>query len=163
LHESFGIQKGYLTTVHSYTNDQRILDLVHTDLRRARTAGMNMIPTTTGATSAICKVIPEMKGELDGMAIRVPTATVSLIDLVCVVDKKTTASKVNDAFKKAGIEVSNEPLVSIDYKGTTEPAIIDALSTKVNDNLVKVIAWYDNEYAYAAQLAEFVEIVGERI
>ncbi|MBU3918350.1 type I glyceraldehyde-3-phosphate dehydrogenase [Patescibacteria group bacterium] len=170
LDENFGIKKGFVTTVHSYTNDQRILDLVHKDLRRARTAGMNMIPTTTGATKAICKIMPNMKGKLDGMAIRVPIATVSLIDLVCIVDKKTTVEKVNSVFKTVSqkelkniLTVEDEPLVSTDFKGNTYSAVIDSLSTKVNDNLVKVIAWYDNEYAYAARLAEFTEILGKQI
>jgi len=170
LDENFGIQKGFVTTIHSYTNDQRILDLVHKDLRRARTSGINMIPTTTGATKAICKIMPKMKGKLDGMAIRVPTVTVSLIDLVCLVDKKTTAEKVNSAFKTASqkglknvLAVEDEPLVSMDFKGNTYSAVIDSLSTKVNDNLVKIIAWYDNEYAYACRLAEFAEVIGKKI
>ncbi|MBU3964663.1 type I glyceraldehyde-3-phosphate dehydrogenase [Patescibacteria group bacterium] len=170
LDDNFGIQKGFMTTVHSYTNDQRILDLVHNDLRRARTAGMNMIPTTTGATNAICKIMPNMKGKLDGMAIRVPTTTVSLIDFVCLVDKKTTAKDVNSVFKSAAkkelkniLAVEDEPLVSMDFKGNPYSAIIDSLSTKVNENLVKVIAWYDNEYAYAARLAEFAELVGKKL
>jgi len=170
IDDNFGIEKGYMTTIHSYTNDQRILDLVHSDLRRARTAGMNMIPTTTGATKAICKIMPKMKGRLDGMAIRVPTTTVSLIDLVCLVDKKTNVKDVNSAFKTAAqkelkniLAVSDEPLVSMDFKGNTYSAIIDSLSTKVNDNLVKVIAWYDNEYAYAGRLADFAEIMAKKI
>jgi len=170
LDDNFDIQKGYMTTVHSYTNDQKILDLVHNDLRRARTAGMNMIPTTTGATKAICKIMPKMKGKLDGMAIRVPTATVSLIDLVCLVNEETTQAKVNSAFKTASqkelkniLAIEDEPLVSMDFKGNTHSAVVDSLSTKVNDNLIKVIAWYDNEYAYASRLAEFAEIVGKKI
>ena len=129
-----------------------------------------MIPTTTGATKAICKIMPKMKGKLDGMAIRVPTATVSLIDLVCLVNKETTQAKVNSAFKIASqkelkniLAVEDEPLVSMDFKGNTYSAVVDSLSTKVNDNLIKVIAWYDNEYAYAARLAEFAEIVGKKI
>jgi len=141
IDDNFGIEKGYMTTIHSYTNDQRILDLVHSDLRRARTAGMNMIPTTTGATKAICKIMPKMKGRLDGMAIRVPTTTVSLIDLVCLVDKKTNVKDVNSAFKTAAqkelkniLAVSDEPLVSMDFKGNTYSAIIDSLSTKVKNH-----------------------------
>jgi len=170
LDDNFGIQKSFMTTIHSYTNDQRILDLVHKDLRRARTAGMNMIPTTTGATKAICKIMPKMKGKLDGMAIRVPTTTVSLIDLVSLVDKKTNVKDVNSAFKSAAekelkniLAVEDKPLVSMDFKGNTYSAVIDSLSTKVQDNLVKVIAWYDNEYAYAGRLADFAEIVGKKI
>ncbi len=170
LDENFGIEKGFMTTIHSYTNDQRILDLVHGDLRRARTAGLNMIPTTTGATAAIGKIIPKMKGRLDGMAIRVPTATVSLIDLVCFVGKKTSPEKINSVFRAAAkkdlkgiLAVENEPLVSMDFKGNNHSAIVDALSTKAQDNLVKVLVWYDNEYAYAARLAEFAEMIGKKI
>ena len=129
-----------------------------------------MIPTTTGATKAICKIMPKMKGKLDGMAIRVPTATVSLIDLVCLVNKETTQAKVNSAFKIASqkelkniLAVEDEPLVSMDFKGNTYSAVVDSLSTKVNTNLVKVIAWYDNEYAYASRLAEFAAIMGKKI
>ena len=171
LNDKFGILRGFMTTVHSYTNDQRILDLVHKDLRRARSAAQNIIPTTTGAAKAIGKAIPELKGKLDGMAIRVPTSVVSLLDLTCIVKKKTTVEEVNFAFKKASLQknfkgilgIEDAPLVSSDYKGNTFSAIVDALSTKVNGNLVKVLAWYDNEWAYAARLAEFAEYVGKKI
>lgn len=170
LDDNFGIEKGFMTTVHSYTNDQRILDLVHKDLRRARTAGLNMIPTTTGATKAISKIIPKMEGKLDGMAIRVPTATVSLVDLTCLLSKDTTVQKVNDAFKKAAqkalkniLITEDKPLVSMDFKGNPHSAIVDSLSTQVKGNMVKVIAWYDNEYAYAGRLAEFAEFIGKKI
>ena len=171
LDDNFGIVKGFMTTIHSYTNDQKILDMVHKDLRRARTAGANIIPTTTGATKAIGKVIPKLKGKLEGMAIRVPTQTVSLIDLVCLIEKPTTVEKVNQIFKKASqqdnfkgiLAVDNNPLVSMDYKANTFSATVDTLSTKVNGNLVKVLAWYDNEYAYSGRLADFAEFVGKKI
>jgi glyceraldehyde 3-phosphate dehydrogenase len=171
LDDNFGIEKGFMTTVHAYTNDQRILDLAHKDLRRARTAGANMIPTTTGATKAIGKVIPKLKGKLDGMAIRVPIQVVSLIDLVCLVEKSTTSEDVNYTFKKASqqknfkgiLGIEDALLVSSDYKGNTFSAIVDAESTKVNDNLIKIIAWYDNEWAYACRLAEFAEFIGKKL
>ena len=171
LNDNFGIIRGFMTTVHSYTNDQRILDLVHKDLRRARSAGQNSIPTTTGAAIAIGKVIPEINGKLDGMAIRIPTPTVSILDLTVVVKKNTTAEEVNYIFKKEShkknfkgiLGIEDAPLVSSDYKGSSYSAIIDALSTKVNNNLVKVLARYDNEYAYACRLAEFTEFVGKKL
>ena len=171
LNDHFGIEKGFMTTIHSYTNDQRILDLVHKDLRRARTAGKNIIPTTTGATKAIGKVIPELKGKLDGMAIRVPTPVVSLIDLVCLVKKETTAEEVNYTFKKESqkenyrgiLGIEDAPLVSSDYRGNAFSSVVDALSTKVNGKLVKILSWYDNEWAYAGRLAEFAEFVGKKI
>lgn len=171
LNDQFGIEKGFMTTIHSYTNDQRILDLVHKDLRRARTAGENIIPTTTGATKAIGKVIPKLKGKLDGMAIRVPTPVVSLIDLVCLVKKETTAEEVNYAFKKESqkenykgiLGIEDAPLVSSDYKGNTFSSVVDALSTKVNGKLIKVLSWYDNEWAYAGRLAEFAEFLGKQL
>lgn len=170
LDDNFEIEKGFMTTIHSYTNSQRILDLVHKDLRRARTAGLNIIPTTTGATRAIGKVIPKIKGKLDGMAIRVPTATVSLVDLVCLLKKSTTANDLNKVFSQKAkkdlkniLAVEDKPLVSMDYKGNTHSAIVDTLSTRAKDNLVKIIAWYDNEYAYAARLAEFAEFLGKRM
>jgi glyceraldehyde 3-phosphate dehydrogenase len=171
LNDNFTIVKGFMTTVHSYTNDQRILDLVHKDLRRARAAALNIIPTTTGAARAIGKVIPELKGKLDGMAIRVPTPTVSILDLTCILEKEVTAEEVNFTFKKAALKknlrgilgIEDMPLVSSDYKGNTYSAVVDALSTKTNGNLVKILAWYDNEWAYAARLAEFAEYVGKKI
>jgi len=171
LNDHFKIIKGFMTTSHSYTNDQRILDLPHKDLRRARAAALNIIPTSTGAASAIGKVIPELKGKLDGIALRVPTPVVSVLDLVCEVEKKTSAETVNAAFKKAAqtqklkgiLAVETEPLVSSDYRSSTFSAIVDLSLTMVNDNLVKVIAWYDNEWAYACRLAEFAEYVGKRL
>ncbi len=171
LNENFGIIKGFMSTIHSYTNDQRVLDLSHKDLRRARAAALNIIPTTTGAARAIGNVIPELKGKLDGMAFRVPTPTVSVLDLICQVKKKTTVEEVNFIFKKASqkkelkgiLGIEDAPLVSSDYIGNSFSAIVDSLSTMVIGNLVKIVAWYDNEWAYACRLAEFAEYVGKRI
>ncbi len=171
LNDEFEIVKGFMTTVHSYTNDQRILDLPHKDLRRARAAAINMIPTSTGAAKAIGKMIPELDGKLDGIAIRVPTPTVSILDLVVEVKKSTTKEEVNKAFKKAASEkhfkgilrVEEEPLVSTDFKGDTYSSIVDAEETMVKDNLVKVIGWYDNEWGYSCRLAEFAEFVGKKL
>jgi len=171
LHENFKIVKGFMSTVHAYTNDQRVLDLAHKDLRRARAAALNIIPTTTGAARAIGNVIPELKGKLDGIAFRVPVPTVSVLDLICEVEKKTTKEEVNYVLKKASqterlkgiLGVEDAPLVSSDYIGNSYSAIVDALSTMVIDNLVKVVAWYDNEWAYACRLAEFAEFVGKRL
>ncbi|WP_060209907.1 type I glyceraldehyde-3-phosphate dehydrogenase [Sporosarcina koreensis] len=159
LQDQFGINKGMMTTVHSYTNDQRILDLPHSDYRRARAAAESMIPTTTGAASAVTKVIPELKGKLDGMAVRVPTPNVSLVDFVAELGTEVTVEDVNAALKKAsenelkGILYYNEiPLVSTDYNGNTASSTVDGLSTMVLDNnMVKVIAWYDNETGYSAR------------
>lgn len=169
LNDNFKINKGFMTTSHSYTNDQRILDLPHKDLRRARAAAINIIPTSTGAASAIGKVIPELKEKLDGMAFRVPTPTVSVLDLICEVDKKTSAEEVNDAFKKSvekelkGIlGVEEESLVSSDFKGNSLSAIVDLQLTMAKEDLVKVVAWYDNEWGYACRLAEFAEFIGKR-
>ena len=171
LNDNFGIVKGFMSTIHSYTNDQRILDLPHKDLRRARAAALNIIPTTTGAAKAIGKVIPELKGKLDGIAFRVPTPTVSVLDLICEVKKKTVAEEVNYTFKKASqkkefqgiLGIEDALLVSSDYIGNSFSAIVDAPSTMVIDNLVKVVAWYDNEWAYACRLAEFTEYVGKKL
>jgi len=169
LNDNFGIKKGFMTTVHSYTNDQRILDLPHKDLRRARAAALNIIPTTTGAAKAIGKVIPELKGKLDGMAIRVPTPTVSILDLIVEVERSTTVEEVNQCFKEAEkslkgiLRTEEEELVSTDFVGDTYSAIVDLPSTKVNENLIKVMGWYDNEYGYSCRLAEFAEFVGKRI
>jgi glyceraldehyde 3-phosphate dehydrogenase len=171
LNDNFGIVKGFMSTIHSYTNDQRILDLAHKDLRRARAAALNIIPTTTGAAKAIGKVIPELKGKLDGIALRVPTPTVSVLDLICEVKKKTTAEEVNYTFKRSSqkkeltgiLGIEDAPLVSSDYIGNSFSAIVDAPSTMVIENLVKIVAWYDNEWAYACRLAEFAEYVGKRI
>ena len=171
LNDNFGIVKGFMSTIHSYTNDQRILDLPHKDLRRARAAALNIIPTTTGAAKAIGKVIPELKGKLDGIAFRVPTPTVSVLDLICEVEKPTTVEEVNYTFKKVSqkkefqgiLGIEDAPLVSSDYIGNSFSAIVDALSTMANDNLVKVVAWYDNEWAYACRLAEFAEYIGKKL
>lgn len=169
LNDNFKIVKGFMTTIHSYTNDQKILDLPHKDLRRARAAALNIIPTTTGATKAVGRVIPEIEGKLEGMAIRVPTPTVSIIDFVCEVEKKSSSEEVNSTFKKASeskelkgiLAVEETPLVSTDYIGNTFSAVVDLPFTAVRDNLIKVLAWYDNEYGYACRLAEFAEHVGK--
>ena len=153
LHEKFGIKRGMMTTIHSYTNDQQILDLPHKDYRRARAAAENMIPTTTGAAKAVALVLPELKGKLNGMAVRVPTPNVSLVDLVAELDKEVTAEEVNAALKAAAegelkgiLEYSEEPLVSKDYNGDPHSSSIDGLSTMVMEgNMVKVVSWYDNE------------------
>ncbi len=171
LNDNLKIVRGFMTTIHSYTNDQRILDLPHKDLRRARAAALNIVPTTTGAAKAIGRVMPELKGKLDGIALRVPTPTVSVLDLICQVKKKTAQKEVNYIFKKASQEkelrgilgIEDAPLVSSDYKGNSFSAIVDADLTMVQDNLVKVVAWYDNEWAYACRLAEFAEYLGKRI
>jgi len=171
LHQNFKILQGFMTTVHAYTNDQRILDLPHKDLRRARAAALNIIPTTTGAAKAIGKVIPELEGILDGIAMRVPTPTVSILDLICQVKRDTTKEEVNKVFKEAAqtpklkgiLRVEEAPLVSNDFKGDPYSAIVDALSTMAKNNLVKVLAWYDNEFAYACRLAEFAEFIGKKL
>ncbi|MCS7230525.1 MAG: type I glyceraldehyde-3-phosphate dehydrogenase [Elusimicrobiota bacterium] len=165
LHEVFGIEKGLMTTVHAYTNDQRVQDQVHSDLRRARAAALSMIPTTTGAAKAIGRVIPELKGKLDGFAIRVPVANVSVVDFTCLLKKSTTKEEVNAALKKYAetslkgiLEYCEEPLVSVDFNHTTASSIVDALSTNVIDgNLVKVLAWYDNEWGYSNRVVDLIE------
>jgi len=171
LNDNFKIVKGFMSAIHSYTNDQRILDLPHKDLRRARAAALNIIPTTTGAAKAIGNVIPELKGKLDGIAFRVPTATVSVLDLICELEKETTPEEVNFAFKKASkqkemegiLGIEDAQLVSSDYSGNSFSAIVDASLTMVKDNTVKVVAWYDNEWAYACRLAELAEYMGRKI
>jgi glyceraldehyde 3-phosphate dehydrogenase len=167
LHETFGIEKGLVTTVHSYTNDQNILDLPHKDLRRARAAAMSMIPTTTGAAKAVSLVLPELKGKLDGMAIRVPTPNVSVVDLVVTLKKKTDAEKVNAALKKASkgalkgiLGFEEAPLVSVDYNGNQLSSIVDAACTKViGDNMVKVLSWYDNESGFSNRVADLLKLI----
>ena len=162
LHQNLGITKGIMTTIHSYTNDQRILDLPHSDLRRARAAAVSMIPTTTGAAKAVGLVLPELNGKLDGMAIRVPTPNVSLVDLTVHVGRKTTAQAVNDMLKQAAagelkgiLDVNEKPLVSHDFNGNPFSSILDAEYTKVlEDDLVKVLSWYDNEWGYSARLVD---------
>ena len=167
LHDAFGIERGMMNTIHSYTNDQRILDQVHKDLRRARSAGVNIIPTTTGAARALALVIPELKGRFDGMSLRVPTVTVSVVDFVVTVRKETTKDEVNDAFKAAAssalkgiLEYSEEPLVSSDLRGDPHSAIIDGLSTMVlGGTMVKVLAWYDNEWGYSCRIADLAAFI----
>ncbi|WP_210471232.1 type I glyceraldehyde-3-phosphate dehydrogenase [Sporosarcina sp. 6E9] len=159
LNDKFGVKRGLMTTIHAYTNDQHLLDLPHSDYRRARAAAESMIPTTTGAASAVTKVIPELEGKLDGMAVRVPTPNVSMVDFVAELDKEVTAEDVNNAFKDASenelkdiLVYSDLPLVSIDYNGNPSSSTVDGLSTMVmGDNMVKVISWYDNETAYSAR------------
>jgi glyceraldehyde 3-phosphate dehydrogenase len=167
LHEAFGVEKGFMTTIHAYTNDQKILDAPHKDLRRARAAAVSQIPTTTGAAKAIGLVMPELKGKLDGIAIRVPTSNVSVVDLVALLKKKTNDKEVNGAFRKAAegklqgiLQYTEEPLVSVDFLANPHSAIVDGLSTKVIDeNLVKVLAWYDNEWGYSCRLAELIKFI----
>jgi glyceraldehyde 3-phosphate dehydrogenase len=167
LQNSFGVSKGLMTTIHAYTNDQRVLDVFHDDLRRARAAALNMIPTTTGAARAVAQVIPELAGKLHGLAIRVPTPTVSVVDLVADVNKEVTVEQVNQAFKTAAngalkgiLEYCEEELVSTDFKGNPASSIVDSLSTMViGGNMVKVIAWYDNEWGYSCRLADLVAFI----
>jgi glyceraldehyde 3-phosphate dehydrogenase len=170
--DRFGFVSGFMTTVHSYTNDQQILDLPHKDLRRARAAAVSIIPTTTGAAKATSLVIPEVKGKIDGVALRVPTPDVSVVALTCVVEKATTTEEVNDAFRKAAaagplkdvLVVSDEPLVSVDYIGSLQSSTVDALSTNVvNGTLVSVTSWYDNEMGYSARCVDLLRYVGERL
>ena len=171
VHENFKILKGSMTTIHAYTNDQRILDLPHKDLRRARAAALSMIPTTTGAAKAIGLVIPELKGKLDGYAMRVPTPDVSVVDLVSLVEKPTTAEEVNAALKKAAegpmkgiLQYVEEELVSKDFTGNPHSSMVDAGFTKVIDgNLVKVIAWYDNEWGYSCRVRDLIGFVGKSL
>lgn len=171
LHEQFGIQAGLMTTVHSYTNDQKILDLPHSDLRRARAAGLSMIPTTTGAAVAVTLVLPELKGKLDGMAIRVPTATVSLVDLTANLEKKVSDEDVRNALKEAAqgklkgiLHYSEEPLVSIDFSRNPHSSIVDGPFVKtLSGNLVKVLAWYDNEWGYSNRVVELADLLGKKL
>ena len=170
LNDTFGIERGLMNTIHSYTNDQRILDQVHKDLRRARSAGVNIIPTTTGAARALALVIPELKGRFDGMSLRVPTITVSVVDFVTTVRKGVTKEAVNDAYKQAAagslkgiLGYTEEPLVSSDFRGDPRSSIIDGLSTMVvGDNMVKVVAWYDNEWGYSCRIADLVHFLAEK-
>ncbi len=168
VHENFGIKKGLMTTIHSYTNDQKILDLPHSDLRRARAANLSMIPTTTGAAKAVALVLPEIKGKLDGMAIRVPTPNVSLIDLVVEVEKNTSVEEVNQTLRDASdgslnkiMRFEEKPLVSIDFNGDSCSSIIDGISTKVIEgNMVKVLSWYDNEWGYSNRVKDLLKFIG---
>jgi glyceraldehyde 3-phosphate dehydrogenase len=167
IHQSFGIRKGWMTTIHSYTNDQQLLDLPHKDLRRARAAALSMIPTTTGAASAVGEVLPELKGRLDGFAMRVPTPNVSVVDLAAILDKKTTGEDVNRALKAAAegalkgiLAYSTEELVSIDFKGNANSSIVDAPYTKVMDgDFVKVLSWYDNEWGYSSRCVDLLRLL----
>ena len=166
LHDAFGVEKGFMTTVHSYTNDQRLLDLPHKDLRRARAAAVSIIPTTTGAAKAVGKVIPELKGMLDGFALRVPTPDGSITDLVATLKKEATVEEINAAFKKAAesslkgiLEYTEDPIVSADIVGNPHSNIFDALSTMANGNLVKVVGWYDNEFGYSCRVVDLMQKV----
>ena len=157
--DHFGIKKGLMTTVHAYTNDQRILDFPHSDLRRARAAAVSMIPTKTGAAAAVSLVIPELKGKFDGLAVRVPIPNVSLVDAVMEVEQETTVSEVNQALKDASnryLGYSDEPLVSIDYQGNPHSSVVDGMSTKVIGNMVKVLSWYDNEWGYSNRVLDLI-------
>jgi glyceraldehyde 3-phosphate dehydrogenase len=170
VNDEFGIVRGLMNTIHSYTNDQRVLDVAHKDPRRARSAGQNIIPTTTGAARALALVIPELKGKFDGFSLRVPTPTVSVVDFTAEIEKEATAQSLNDAFRAAesgdmkGIMgVTDEPLVSMDFKGDSRSSIVDGQSTMVLGNLVKVISWYDNEWGYSCRIADLAAYVGERL
>ena len=166
LNDAFGIEIGYMTTIHSYTNDQRILDLPHKDLRRARSAALSQIPTTTGAAKAVGKVIPSLKGKLDGTSVRVPTPTGSLVDLVAVLKKEATKDEINAAMKKAAegpmkgiLEYCEDPIVSVDVIHTTASSIFDSLSTMVNGKMVKVFSWYDNEWGYSCRVVDLIPLL----
>jgi glyceraldehyde 3-phosphate dehydrogenase len=171
IYDTFGIEKGLMTTVHSYTNDQRILDVVHKDLRRARAAAQNIIPTTTGAARALALVIPELKGKFDGFSLRVPTATVSVVDFVATLTRPASVAAVNEAFQSAAdgkldgiLGITYEPLVSSDFRGDSRSSIVDAESTMmVGDDFLKVVAWYDNEWGYSCRVADLTSFIGERL
>ena len=170
VHEHFGIKSGWMTTIHSYTNDQQLLDLPHKDLRRARAAALSMIPTTTGAAAAVGEVLPQLKGKLDGFAMRVPTPNVSVVDLAAILDKNTTAAEVNAALQAAAegplkgiLAYSTEELVSIDFKGNPHSSIVDAAYTKVMDgNFVKLLSWYDNEWGYSNRCVDLLRYLVSR-
>ena len=166
LNDNFGIEIGYMTTIHSYTNDQRILDFPHSDLRRARSAALSQIPTTTGAAKAVGKIIPELKGKLDGISVRVPTPTGSLVDLVAVLKKEVTKEEINAAMKKAAegpmkgiLEYTEDPIVSVDVIHTSASSIFDSLSTMVNGKMIKVLAWYDNEWGYSCRVVDLIPML----
>ncbi len=171
LSTEFGFKRGWMTTTHAYTNDQSILDLPHKDLRRARAAGVSMIPTSTGAAKAVGLVLPDLAGKLDGIAIRVPTADVSVVDLVAELEQDTTAEQINEAFKKAAegpmkgiLDITHEPLVSIDFQGNPHSSIVDGQNTKVlGGNLVKVLSWYDNEWGYANRVVDLASLVASKL
>lgn len=170
LNDEFGIVKGLLTTVHAYTSDQCLLDKTHKDLRRARAAALSIIPTTTGAAKAVGLVLPELKGKMNGFALRVPTPTVSVVDLTAELAKEASAADINAAFKKASegslkgyLGYSDQPLVSVDYTGSEFSGVVDALSTTVIGNMAKVVAWYDNEWGYSARVVDLTEMVGKSL
>ena len=171
VHDKYGIKHGLMTTIHSYTNDQKILDLAHSDMRRARAAALNIIPTTTGAAKAVALVIPDLKGKFDGYALRVPTPTVSIVDFVAEVERPASVEELNAAFKEAAegklkgiLGFSDEPLVSMDYKGDSRSSIIDGLSTMVSGgNLVKVVTWYDNEWGYSCRTADLALLMAKSL
>ncbi|MCP4230406.1 MAG: type I glyceraldehyde-3-phosphate dehydrogenase [bacterium] len=171
LMDNFGVEHGLMTTIHAYTNDQRILDFPHKDLRRARAAAVSMIPTSTGAAKAIGIVIPELKGKMDGISIRVPTPNVSIVDLTCKLSKKATADEINSKFKAAAdgalkgiLGYSEEPLVSIDYNGCPLSSVVDAPNTAViGDDMAKILAWYDNEWGYSNRLVDLIRMVGKSV
>ena len=163
--EKFGIVKGLMTTVHAYTNDQRILDFPHSDLRRARAAALSMIPTKTGAAAAVSLVLPELKGKFDGLAVRVPTPNVSLVDVVIEVEREVTTAEVNEALQEAAnrfLGYSEEPLVSIDYKGNPHSSVVDALSTKAIGTMVKILSWYDNEWGYSNRVLDLILMMEDK-
>ena len=167
LHQNFSIEKAFMTTIHAYTGDQRILDFPHKDLRRARAAAISQIPTTTGAAKAVGLVIPELKGKIDGIAIRIPTPNVSLVDLVALLKKNVSAEEVNESFKKASegsmkgiLQYIEEPLVSVDFMANPHSAIVDSLFTRITDeNMVKVLAWYDNEWGYSCRMRDLIKYI----
>jgi glyceraldehyde 3-phosphate dehydrogenase len=171
LLQEFGLKRGWMTTTHAYTNDQRILDLPHSDMRRARAAAVSMIPTSTGAARAVGLVLPELQGKLDGISIRVPTPDVSVVDLVAELDRSASAEQVNEAFRKAAagpmkgiLDVCDEPLVSIDFLGNAHSSIVDSANTKVLDGtLVKVLAWYDNEWGYANRCVGLAKLIASKL
>jgi glyceraldehyde 3-phosphate dehydrogenase (phosphorylating) len=170
VNDEFGIVRGLMNTIHSYTNDQRVLDVAHKDPRRARAAGLNIIPTTTGAARALALVIPELKGKFDGFSLRVPTPTVSVVDFTAEVEKEVSAQQLNDAFRAAAggkmqgiLGVTDEPLVSMDFKADSRSSIVDGQSTMVIGNLVKVISWYDNEWGYSCRIADLTAFVADRL
>ncbi len=170
IHEQFGIRSAQMTTIHSYTNDQNLLDLPHKDLRRARAAALSMIPTSTGAAKAVSLVIPELKGKFDGIAVRVPTPNVSLVDVVMEVEKQTSTEEVNGALKAAAnaelrgiLEFCEEPLVSVDFKGNSHSSIVDAEYTKViNGTMIKILSWYDNEWGYSCRVRDLIKFIAEK-
>jgi glyceraldehyde 3-phosphate dehydrogenase len=169
LDENFGVEKGFMTTVHSYTNDQRILDLPHKDLRRARAAAINIIPTSTGAAKTVAKVFKDLEGKLNGIAMRVPTPVVSATDFVCILKKEATVEEINSAYREAAktllkniLEATDTELVSSDFKGNPHSAIVDLPLTMANGNLVKVVGWYDNEWAYSNRMVEMAELIGKK-